>query len=708
MKLIIEEHQYAAKDVSDILREIDALENIEGYVSVNYVGYFYNHTVRDCVFILPKVLLEDVNGEERVFGQYRPEDIIDLDKDNPLTDAQRNFIYEFAVWIYRAITVFHNDKQTDSSIVYHKTITQVGRSQRRLSNTFLDVILSLIDFNRENQNFFFFILRNIHSGLNKINWTRTIAHSSAIVQDGTPVYIRPVNKRRQINFDEELLVIFFSILNYVNEHYGFDTPVNCNFKLITGNKFDAYMDGLGQVRLRQIKYKYFSDKALRLWELCYAFFDKARRVVIDTRQKDYLLVKNFNIVFEAIIDELVGEPRDKIPAGLKDQPDGKRIDHLYSYQSLTAYDKEKPVYYIGDSKYYKRGNEVGANSVYKQFTYARNVIQWNLNVFMDEDENREEIEKAYKDYGKIGKLRDDETEGYNVIPNFFISATIDKDLSYRDDIELTEKKNKSFSSLQFKNRLFDRDTLLVCHYDVNFLFVVALYARNNMSQKAAWKDKVRKMFRKEIQQMLEEQYDFYAMEARPHVDGAAYIKEHFKEVVGKVYTPFGGHDILSLALDKSDPEHNNQALLDALRKSFFVEQCQLGTNPKDVLPELKPTSYRLPQDSSVKNVLTGLVRKTDAEFGKFAKHEGKAYVMERIPAVNLLGVRYLLPMVGGSIDGYYEVENLRITDHDGHAALRLRLGLYHSIGSEWVQIYRSKMQPGELISLDYTIRMYEN
>ena len=252
MKLIIEEHQYAAKDVADILKEIDALENIEGYVSVNYVGYFYNHTVRDCVFILPKVLLEDVDNEERVFGKYKPEEIIDLDKANPLSKEHRDFIYEFAVWIYRAITVYHNDRNTDSSIVYHKTILQVGKGQRRLSNTFLDIILSLIDFNRDNQNFFFYILRNLHSGLNKINWTRTIAHSAAIVQDNTPVYIRPVNKKRQINFDEELLVIFFSILNYVNEQYGFDTPINCNFDLITGSKFKAYLNGMGQVRLRQI------------------------------------------------------------------------------------------------------------------------------------------------------------------------------------------------------------------------------------------------------------------------------------------------------------------------------------------------------------------------------------------------------------------------------------------------------------------------
>ena len=51
MRIIIEEHKYAAADVKDVLKGIDALENVEGYVSVNYVGYFYNtdKDVRDCV-----------------------------------------------------------------------------------------------------------------------------------------------------------------------------------------------------------------------------------------------------------------------------------------------------------------------------------------------------------------------------------------------------------------------------------------------------------------------------------------------------------------------------------------------------------------------------------------------------------------------------------------------------------------------------------
>lgn len=59
MRIIIEEYKYAATDVREVLKGIDTLENIEGYVSVNYVGYFYNtdKDVRDCVFILPNTMV---------------------------------------------------------------------------------------------------------------------------------------------------------------------------------------------------------------------------------------------------------------------------------------------------------------------------------------------------------------------------------------------------------------------------------------------------------------------------------------------------------------------------------------------------------------------------------------------------------------------------------------------------------------------------
>ena len=579
MRILIEEHKYEAQDVKDILHGIDALENVEGFVSLNYVGYFYNTQLKDCVFILPKVLLEDKNDQELVFGKYLPKDIINLDEKNPLNETEKKFIYEFAVWIYRAIMVF-KQSNPDSGIVFHKKIIQAGKGRRKLSNTFLDILLALIQFNKDNQSFFFFVLRNQHSGYNKINWTRTIGTTNAIVQDNRPIYLNPVNKKRQINFDEELLVIFFSILNYIGDQYGFPKDINCNFNLIKGKQFETYRKGLGKVRLQQIKYKYFSDKALELWELCYAFFDNADKVFTNTAQQEYLLVKNFNIVFEAIIDELIGDP--DIPKGLKEQEDGKRVDHMYTYKGLTTHEEDKPIYYIGDSKYYKRGNQIGKESVYKQFTYARNVIQWHLNLFM----NNEQDDADWKN--RLPELRDDVTEGYNVIPNFFISAKLNEELSYKEEIERTDRRFTHFDNKHFKNRLFDRDTLLVCHYDVNFLYVVSLYARNNTFQKDSWKEKVREKFREEIQRILEEKYDFYAMSAHPGVDAEAYIKEHFQNVLGKVYAPYNDKNVLSLALDKDKAyKSENDALLTELRKHFYVEGIAIGENPTEKLENAK-------------------------------------------------------------------------------------------------------------------------
>ena len=572
MRILIEEYQYDVSKVRDVLYGIDALANVEGRVSIHYVGYYYNTLLKDCVFILPKVLLKNVDGHDLVLGKYNPEDIANVDTYNSFDKVERNFIYKFAVWIYRTIVVYKNDKRSDTTIVCHSRIAQMGNGGRRLSNTYLDILLSLIQFNHDNQHFFFFVIKNLHSGLNKINWQRTIATKTAIIQDGQAVYLNPVNKRRQINFDEELLIIFFSILNYIGDTYGFPKDICFQFPLITGKRFETYLNGLGKTRLRQIKYKYFSDKALQLWNLCYAFFKEAREISVSTEQREYLLVKNFNIVFEAIIDELIGDKEP--PRGLKDQDDGKRVDHIYSYRNLTNNEEDKPIYYIGDSKYYKIGNPISEESVYKQFTYARNVIQWNLNLFLDESKENVELQKRHPKY------RDELTEGYNIIPNFFISAKMDEKLSYANNVSATDRKQNVFLSRHFKNRLFDRDTLLVYHYDVNFLYVVSLYARENAHQKAQWKQKVRELFREKIQEALKEKYAFYAMAPKPGVNHEEYLRRNFQELLGKVFRPFEDTQYLSLALDSKE---DNTALLAKLQQNYYVEACPLGTNPKEVL-----------------------------------------------------------------------------------------------------------------------------
>lgn len=568
MRVIIEGYCYRASAVRDVLHELSTLENVEGEISVGYVGYYYNPQLKDCVFILPKVL---VNEENKVFSRLDPHDIIDLDNCKLLTSEERSFIYEFAVWIYRAIEVF-NKNNPKNDIVYRRQIAEMGKGKRMLSNTFLDILLSLLRFNKERHSFFTTVLRNLHSGYNKINWTRTISRSTAWVQNDVPVYLNPVNKKRQINTDEELIIIYFSILNHISETYGFPVDITLGFELIKGRKFEHYLKGYGKRRLQQIKYRYFSDIQLRLWELCYAFSDKAHQIHIVAEQREYLLVKNFNIVFEAIIDELIGDK--EVPRGLKDQADGKRVDHIYSYRNLTNNEGDKPIYYIGDSKYYKLGNKISAESVYKQFTYARNVIQWNLNLFLDESKENQTLREAHPKY------RDEQTEGYNIIPNFFISAKMDEKLSYADNVSTTNRENNTFLSRHFENRLFDRDTLLVYHYDVNFLYVVSLYARENAHQKAQWKQKVRELFREKIQEALEKNYKFYAMTPKPGLNHEKYLRENFQELLGKVYRPFDDTNYLSLALDQ---KKDNDTLLTKLQKDYYVVECPLGENPTLVL-----------------------------------------------------------------------------------------------------------------------------
>lgn len=291
-----------------------------------------------------------------------------------------------------------------------------------------------------------------------------------------------------------------------------------------------------------------------------------------------MLVKDFYIVFEAIIDELVGD--NPLPDGMqKKQDDGKIVDHLFTAQSLIE-NEDKPTYYIGDSKYYKMGHELGKESIYKQYTYARNVIQWNLDLWGQGKEPQV-------------KLRDDVTEGYNIIPNFFVSGKMDEHFDYTEDgIAQTDRKNKRHRKEHFKNRLFDRDTLLLFHYDVNFLFVLSLYARNNASQKEEWKHKVRNRFRTEIQDWLQNDYDFYAMQAHPDVNGEEYIKRHFKQVLGKVYAPFADGGVFSLALSNSQEEkENNGVLLNELRKSFFISECKLGVQPEEALAPVIAQGY---------------------------------------------------------------------------------------------------------------------
>ena len=340
MLLFIEGYPYNLIDtvrdnltVRDVLKDVVSIPVKEDQYSFGYVGYCYSKAAKDVIFFLPKVVLtgeqNEESGDDTIFGAS-PQEIIDFESEkikSKFTEEgckeYKEFLSTLSICVYRTISVYkqtHND-----NILESKDYQTESRGRKQKHNTLLDVIIALRDFNRNNQDYFTFIAKNVHSGYNRINWNKTITSSQVIMQSNIPVYIEPVNRKKMVNNDEELLVIYFSILNYIRDTHGFSFEINIHYHLINPDKLKRLYikKNLGCKRLKQIKYKYFSEKALRIWDLCYAFFDREYKIAMNRQSEDFLLAKDFNHVFEVMIDTLIGgNDKKNLPKELTELKDG--------------------------------------------------------------------------------------------------------------------------------------------------------------------------------------------------------------------------------------------------------------------------------------------------------------------------------------------------------------------------------------------------
>ena len=575
MKIFFEEYEYPIERVKSTFESGLYSTSRDGEKArLNAVGYYYSTKVNDSVFILPKVFLfeeEKEIGEEgekttciSAFKRYDPLKIIDIDSEsNPLKEKGDDaVVFELSTWIYLAIKQY-NKRNENNRIVEDNLITNVKSIGDHHSVTYLDIILSLRKFNKEHRHLFTFISIINSKGHNKINWRRTINNIHPVIQDNIPFYLEYKTANKIINYDEELIVLFYSVLEYLKVKCRFKSNIDLNYNLIKPSKIQSMIETKKGTRiLKRIRHKFFKDELVALWKLLYTFFDKSEQIAAKNYSSETLLARQFNNVFEDMIDMLLSDPQEDLPDGLKDQPDGKRVDHIYRDQSLLD---DSLIYYIGDSKYYKDTTSLGKNSIYKQFTYAKNVIQINLNIYFSNHQ------QWLEQNGKQLRYRDDLTEGYNITPNFFIRGNVDPDnLDYSDhqiraEHDDKEKEKRPRKSFQFKNRLFDRDTMFTKEYNINFLYVLAAYAAN--ADNRQFKYETREIFREDIIKLLNTKYDFYVLEAiNGKLEDA--VNNCFQLLLGKIYRPYQGCDYAIMALEKI--AHENSQIIQAARKEFTI------------------------------------------------------------------------------------------------------------------------------------------
>ena len=566
MKLYFEEYSYPVDSLLENVADEVNLSYSQGssMAKIPYVGYFFNAKIKDTVFILPKVFISE-NG--LAFDRYNPNDIIDLSpSDNVLkNNADDEVVFELSAWLYQAISHFFERKQqsnigSDIDVLNVRPTGEVG------SKTMIEIILSLREFHKKHKNLFTYVSLINSSGNNKVHWAKTISRVQPLFKEGTPYFLEFRNKNKVVNFDEELVVLFYSVLNYLCQKYHFKIQLVEGYEILRPAKIESLIEsGKGTRLLKKIRRNYFTDELVELWHLLYEFFDRSEMIGSGKPYHEKLLVSKFNIVFEDMIDQLISDNREDVPVELREQPDGKIVDHIYKNPSLI--EEDRSIYFIGDSKYYKETTDLGTNSIFKQFTYAKNVIQYNINLF---NSNGDDGDFRY---------RDPLTEGYNITPNFFIRGNID--FNDPKSLEQSIVKDSDFKEQNehFYNRLFDRDTLFLQTYNINFMFVVSSYINN--ADDVALKKSIRVMFRHDFMEFINNNFDFSVLEPKQGslVDA---VEKNFRKLNGKIYKPSDCDNLVILALDKAkEYQFENFRLLSQIEDDFHIYDYQLGTNPED-------------------------------------------------------------------------------------------------------------------------------
>jgi len=557
MRILIEGEKYPIELLQEVFDDSKFYNQDNQFGIVSSVGYYHSFEKGEITYMLPKVFM--TNSEETVFGVHKDK-LLDIQTSDSFKHKdEHNWVRQISIYFYNSLLEFRR-RNKDSAIINNSLSANLNTNLNDKEYSYLDLLLSFVNFYKKNKNHILFKhIEFISQQAQKPNWEKTIRKSTPLITPKRqPIYNTFRNKKKAVNSEEELLIYFFSILNHFNHEHNLFLKIDKSYTLIKGAKFQLLQNN-GLSKLRKIKYRYFNDTLKKMYHLCEIYFSQTDHSSVKKKREEFLSVNNYNLVFEDMIDKLFSDPiaekhtKDGVSLkNLKYNEDGKIIDHVFDYQSLLD---TSDIFYIGDSKYYKSETTAGKISKYKQFTYAKNVIQYNIDL----------LNETGTYYTDNLRYRDDLSEGYNITPNFFIYGYINSYKNF-DSTEL-EERGEIVKSFHFKDRLFDRDTLFVHQYKINFLYALKAYSQFGTIAiekfRAEIKDKFRKNFIDFFSNHQKSNFELYEY---LNNDKERFIEDNFRKVNGKCYVTLDNKLILA--------KHNEDQTLDPLLHNFKVYELE--------------------------------------------------------------------------------------------------------------------------------------
>ena len=547
MRIFIEGESYSLDILKSIFGDKFYIPNgVNGII--DNVGY-YQSSNNEVIYLLPKVFI-DTKG--LILNKY-PKNLFSENKIDYVIKSldELNWLKQFLIIFYKGLIEYR--ERYSNTIQSKGEILQLNTSLGENEYTFLDIVLSLVNFHKKNKNTILFIhKKQTLTKHKKVNWVKTVRKSNPFfTNEGIPIYSELNVKKKYIDTEEELLCMFYSVLNHLKTKHNFSIQIDEFYTIANGSAYEKLATNAPKI-LKKIRFRYFSDTLVKMYKLLELYFSKSNTASAQNKKEDFIMVKYYHLIFEDMIDKLISslmmDDNETNKKGvslkkLKENKDGKIIDHLFEYDSLI--DRDESIFYIGDSKYYKTNNEVQENSIYKQFTYAKNVIQFNIDLLNDQKKINKKIQ-----------YRDEVTEGYNITPNFFIQGVVTDIFDFDNDKIAIDNTKGVKHSYHFKERIFDRDSLFVNHYSINFLYVLKSYTNKSSFELEKYRVKIYKKFREDFLVFLKDKVDFefYYTEFESNELLKQFIDKEFRMLTGRVYVSKSNDKRLILALNDSDKD----------------------------------------------------------------------------------------------------------------------------------------------------------
>lgn len=518
MKIFVEDYAYPIEYIQEVPNTpYIKLDRNEQSFRLRYVGY-YKDASNYLYLFMPKVfeqntcLFEDIPVEK-----FITDNAYDVLAQYGKGKTSFNFLNELSVLLYK--TLEQAMKRKSNQKILPEIISTIGKDDV----AFLSIITSLIRLHKKHGTLYFKKKQLVHKTTDKINWKKTFKKQPIITQNNV-MYTDFYSTKETRHQEDLLLTVFYTLLHRFKKEYHFTINLPDGLPRLSDRMFQRNEHKLLK-ELKKMKTVRFDDLSKQILQLLILYLEQTALARDGKAREEVFVTNSFHLVFEKMMDDLISDPEDA--RLFKAQRDGKIIDHVFHDKAPFSTDH---TLYVGDSKYYKRFEDVQGSSLYKQYTYAKNIIQQYM------DDNKKEKMRYYKE--RTIRLFDETMFAYQIIPNFFILPSVDA----RNPI--TFLHNHQVESAHYNNQVYDRDshTLLYFQIDLCYLMRTYIHTKGRSSE-------ITQFITQNIHDFYQKRYLVYHLTNDFLIDK---LKAHHYAFQGKVFhAPF-------LMMDRRFPKENEQ------------------------------------------------------------------------------------------------------------------------------------------------------